>query len=328
MKIKKYSACCIAFTALQTTQAAPIELCVFDVLGSNGPTMSLAKDYALFAKQNNVEIQLKPYVVFHRLVNEFDNGSCQGIVADNFGTRKYNNFMATIGAVTAVPNYEVAQNIFYAISSPKLAHKMRTVDYEVVGYMPYGLAYLAGKDRSKSNLEQARGLRVAVLDSDPSQRRMAERVGMKPVLMTIDTAPALFNKGEFDIIPLPSVIYEPFEGEKSLGPKGGIFRYPMAMITMNFILKRGTYPKEFGQLSRDWFAKRTPQMFRLVRQWDASIPKHMWIEVSDIDRPGYEHLGSQLRKEFIDNKVYDSVMINLIRTLHCKQNPAYVECKK
>lgn len=313
---------------LNISHANTIQLCVFDLLGANGPSMSIAKDYSLFAKQNNVDIQLKNYSVFAQLVQDFDKKACDGIVGDNFGTRKYNNFMATIGAVAAIPDYQVAQNIFQAISTAKLAHKMKHNDYEVVGYMPYGFAYLAGKDRTINSLEKAKGLRVGVLSIDPSQRRMAERVGMKPILMTIDDAPARFAKGEFDIVPVPAIVYEPFEGEKALGPNGGVMNYPMALMTMNFILRQGTYPEGFAQKSRNWFAQKSPQMFRTVKQWDATIPKKMWVQIDEIDRKGYELLAAQLRKEFINNKVYDPVMMNLIHHLRCKNDPSFVECKK
>ena len=310
------------------SHANTIQLCVFDLLGANGPSMSIAKDYSLFAKQHNVDIQVKNFNVFSQLITAFDNKTCDGIVGDNFGTRKYNNFMATIGAVAAIPNYQVAQSVFQAISTPKLAHKMKQGDYEVIGYMPYGFAYLAGKDRSVNTLEKSKGLRIGVLSVDPSQRRMADRVGMQPILMTIDDAPARFAKGEFDIVPIPAIVYAPFEGEKALGPNGGVMNYPMALMTMNFILRQGNYPSDFAQKSRNWFAQKSPQMFRTVKQWDATIPNKMWVNIDEIDRKGYEHLASQLRKEFIDNKTYDPVMMNLIRHLHCNHNPSFIECKK
>lgn len=308
--------------------ANPLQLCVFDLLGSNGPSMSTAKDYSLFAQQNNVNIQLKTYNSFKHMLTDFDNKKCDGIVGDNFGTRKYNAFMSTIGAIAAIPNYQVAQQVFSAISSERLAYKMKQDGYEVLGYMPYGFAFLAGKDRTINTLEKAQGKTIGVLEADPSQKRMAERVGMKPILMTIDDAPARFSRGEFEIVPVPAIVYGPFEGEKVLGRSGGVVNYPMALMTMNFIFRQGSYPAEFAQLSRNWFAKRSPQMFRTAQQWDATIPAHMWVNISAIDRSGYEKLASQLRKEFIENKVYDPVMINLIRHLHCKQNPSFIECKK
>lgn len=328
MDLKKIFSSLAVIGLAQSAHANNIQLCVFDLLGANGPSMSLAKDYVLFAQQNKINIQLKTYTVFKNLLNDFDKQKCDGIVGDNFSTRKYNTFMATIGAIAAIPNYQIAQNIFTAISTTRLAYKMKQNDYEVVGYMPYGFAYLAGKDRSVNTLEKAKGLKIGVLEADPSQRRMADRVGMQPVLMTIDDAPARFAKGEFDIVPVPSIVYGPFEGDKALGPNGGVINYPMALMTMNFILRQGSYPDDFGQKSRNWFAQRSPQMFKTARQWDSSIPSNVWVNVSDIDRSSYERLSSQLRKEFIENKVYDPVMISLIRNLHCKQVPSFIECKK
>ena len=168
---------------------------------------------------------------------------------------------------------------------------------------------------------------IGVLAVDPSQKRMAERVGMKPILMTIDDAPARFTRGEFDIIPMPAIAYTAFEGDKILGPNGGVLKYPMALMTINFIFHNGTYPADFAQKSRQWFAQTSPRMFKTVAQWDASIPSGRWIQIKEIDREGYERLVSQLRKEFIENKVYDRVMLNLIRHLRCQEDKTFLECK-
>ena len=327
--MKSYLSGLLLFASINTySHAQSIQLCVFDLLGSNGPAMSLAKDYVLFAKQHQVNIQLKTYNHLKTMTTDFDKKACDGIVADNFATRKYNSFMSTIGAVAAIPDYVVAQSVFNAISTPKLAHKMKQGQYEVVGYMPYGFAYLATKDRNINTLEKAHGMKIGVLEVDPSQKRMAERVGMKPILMSIDDAPMRFSKGEFDIVPIPAIVYGPFEGEKVLGSNGGIVNYPMALMTMNFVLTQGKYPKEFGQQSRTWFAQRSPQMFRTAQQWDANIPPRVWIQIDKIDQSSYERLASQLRKEFIDNKIYDPVMMSVIRTLNCNRNPNFIECKK
>lgn len=310
------------------SSASQIELCVFDVMGVNGITMAVAKDYALAAKQWGVTIQPKVYTQLNEVIRDFDNKKCDGVVADNFSTRKYNLFMGTVGAIGAVPNYDIGQRVIMALSSPKLAPKLKTATHEVVGYMPYGLVYLMAKDRNLNSLEKVKGLRIGVLEEDPSQRRMAQKVGMKPVFMTFDNAASKFRNHEFDIVPAPLIIWEPFEGEKLIGSNGGIANYPMAFMTMNFILANANYPADFGQKSREWFSRQSPQLFKTVQRWDAKVPDKFWVQIPDIDRPSYDHLASQLRKEFIDNKIYDISMMTLIRHLRCVQEPNFVECKK
>ncbi|MFU8926640.1 putative solute-binding protein [Acinetobacter puyangensis] len=308
--------------------AVPIDLCVYDIMGTNGDTMAVAKDYALAAKQWDVEIRPKVYLKLEAAQSDFEQKKCRGLVADNFATKKYNNFMGTVGAIGAIPNYSIAQKVLAALGSPKLAAKLKNKEYEVVGYMPFGLVYFISKDRNIDSLQKLNGKRLGILASDPSQRRMAQKVGMKPVVMTFDNAASKFRAGEFDIVPAPLVVYQPFEVEKVLGSGGGIANYPLAFMSMNFILAQGDYPENFAQKSRQWFSEKSTQYMKTVLRWDNTVPKRMIYEIPEIDRSGYDLLLSQMRKEFVDNKTYDPAMIVLIRHLRCAQDPAFIECKK
>ncbi len=314
--------------ASSLASASQVSLCVFDIMGASGDTMAVAKDYALAAKQWGVEIEPKVYMNLGEATSDFEAKKCDGLVADNYATKKYNNFMGTLGAVGAIPDYSIAKKVLTVLGSPKLAKKMRTSNYEVVGYMPFGLAYFISRDRTINSLQQLNGKRLGVLDSDPSQRRMAQKVGMRPVSMTFDNAASKFRDGDFDIVPSPLVVYEPFEVQKTLGAAGGIADYPLAFMSMNFILRRGGYPDDFGQKSRQWFSKKVPQYMKTVERWDNTVPAKTRYSIPDIDRSGYDLLLSQMRKEFVGNKTYDKSMIVLITHLRCAQDPKFIECKK
>lgn len=329
IKQKLLMASCISAIGLsQSVMAAPLKLCVFDVMGANGITMLLARDYALFAQQQGVDIELKSYQKLDATMADFDQKKCDGVVADNFATRKYNVFMGTMGAVGAINDNNIAQRVITALGSPKLAHKMNHNGYEVVGYMPYGLAYFMSRNRELRKLEQIVGLRVGVLAEDPSQRRMAQKVGMKPVIMTFDNATTKFKNNDFDVVPAPLIVYEPFEIGKLLGNEGGIVNYPLAFMTMNFVFHQGKYQEGFGQQSREWFSKQSAQMMNAMKRWESKVPARMWVSIPEIDRTGYDRLVSQMRREFIANGVYDTSMITLIRHLRCRTDQQFIECKK
>lgn len=322
---------CVAFGVASFSQhslASDLNLCVFDIVGANGETMAVAKDYALAAKQWGVNITPIVYTKLDAAQNDFDHNKCGGLVADNFTSKKYNNFVGTIGAVGAVPNYAIAQKVLLALSNPKLANRMQNARYEVVGYMPYGLAYFITKDRSLNSLSQLNGKRLGVLSTDTSQRRIAQKVGMQPVYMNFDNATTKFRDNEFDLVPAPLIVYKPFEVEKIIGTQGGIINYPLALVTMNFILSKGNYPNDFAQKSRQWFSQRSGQMIKNVMRWDATVPKRVMYDISDIDRSGYDMLLAQLRKEFIENKTYDASMMILINHLRCAQDSQFIDCKK
>lgn len=310
------------------SHASKLNLCVFDLMGANGDIMSVAKDYALAAKEWGVEITPKVYMNANAAIRDFDSQKCDGIVADNFSTKKYNKFMGTIGAVGAIDNYDLAQKVLMAVSSNKLANKMKNQKYEVVGYMPYGLTYLHTKNREYKSISDLQNKKLAILDVDISQRRMAQKVGMSPVNSTVDNATEKFRNNEVDVLPAPLVAYEPLEIGKILGSEGGIVNYPLALFTMNFIISNDKYPTDFGQKSRQWFSQKTPQMIRTVKKWEASVPRQMIYEIPEMDHITYDRLLSQLRKEFIDTQVYDPAMITLMRHLRCAQDTKFIECKK
>lgn len=326
--IKKIVGIGLLSVVSQIAMANKLQICVFDIAGANGDTMNLMKDYVLAAKQWDVEIFPKVYTNLEKTVQDFEQKRCDGIVADNFTTRKYNSFMGTIGSVGTIPNYDIASRVFQALGSPRLTNKFNNRAYEVVGYIPYGFAYLFTKDRSINSLQSLSGKRLGIMETDPSQRRMAQRVGMTPIPMNIDNVATKFRRGEFDIVPVPLIAYQVFDGREILGEKGGVANYPLAMISMNLILHKGNYPIDFGQKSRRWFSQKSVKMMSTVEGWERHIPKHMFYDISKIDYPSYDRLMSQLRKEFIDNKTYDPTMINLIKGIRCKQDPQFIECKE
>lgn len=318
------------FTSLSTiTMASKIDFCVVDLMGANGDVMALAKDYALAAKQWGVDVNPIVYTNLTAAMRDFDAKKCQGIVADNFSMKKYNNFLGTIGAVGAISDYDVAQRVLAALASDRLINKMKNNKYEVVGYMPYGLTFFHTKDRSINSITDLQNKKLAILEADASQRRMAQKVGMQPISSTLDNIIGRFKANEVDVLPAPLVVYKPLELNKAIGNQGGILNYPLALFTMNFIVASDNdYPKDFGQKSRQWFSRKAPQLIKQVERWDNSVPKNVIYNIPEIDHASYDRLLSQLRKEFIDNQIYDNAMINLIRHIRCNQDPKFLECKQ
>ena len=324
--IKKMIGAGLMTGIVNLAQANTLNICVFDLAGANGDTMNLMRDYTLAAKEWGVEVDIQVHSILASAMEAFEQKKCKGLVADNYSTKKFNNFMGTIGAVGAMPNYEIAHRLFLALGSPKLKSKFINKNYEVVGYIPYGFAYFFTKDRSITSVQQLAGKRLGIMEVDPSQRRMAQKVGMVPIGMNIDNIATKFRRGEFDIVPSPLVGYQVFDGKAILGERGGVANYPLAFISMNLVLHRGNYPEDFGSKSRQWFSQKSGHMIRVVQSWEKHIPAHMFYTIPKIDYPSYDKLTSQLRKEFIDNLTYDNTMINLMRHLRCSNDKNFIEC--
>lgn len=71
---------------------------------------------------------------------------------------------------------------------------MQSKGYEVVGMMPYGLVYFVSKDRKVNSVEKLAGKKYAVLAVDPTQRRMAQRIGMNAIDVSYDDVAGRFVK--------------------------------------------------------------------------------------------------------------------------------------
>ncbi|XID75088.1 putative solute-binding protein [Alkanindiges sp. WGS2144] len=302
-------------------------ICAFDLGGASGDNFALMKDYVLAAKKWNVDITLKAYGDEGAALRDFKAGQCDGLVATSFVTREFNSYTGSINAIGAVPSNVVARNVLMLMGNPKAAGDMVEGEYEAAGIIPIGSAYFVTKDRNINTLAKIEGKRIGVLEVDPVQRRMAQKVGAKPVLMTIDNAGQKFQAGQVDILPAPSMAYIPLEVYRSMGASGGIARFPLSFMSLNLVLKKNAYPAGFGQKSRSWFSAQTPRLMNKVSRDDGSVPAKYWFDIPSEDQVGYLRLLRQMRIEFVQNKTYNPKMMSLLKKLRCQQDPSNYECK-
>jgi hypothetical protein len=308
------------------TSANAQTICAFDLGGSSGDNYALMKDYVLAAKKWNVDITLKPYSSEGAALQDFKSGQCDGLVATSFVTRNFNSYTGSINAIGAIPSNVIARNLLMLMGNPRVAGDMVEGDYEAAGIIPLGSAYLTTKDRNTNTLAKIEGKRIGVLEVDPVQRRMALKVGAKPVLMTIDNAGSKFEKGQIDILPAPSMAYTPLEVYRSMGAKGGVARFPLSFMSLNLILKKSAYPAGYGQKSRNWFASQAPRLMAKVARDDGNVPDKYWFDIPSEDQVGYLRILRQMRIEFVQNKTYNPRMMSLLKRLRCQQDATNYEC--
>lgn len=307
--------------------ARDTDWCVYDLGGANGDVMQLMKDYAVAAQAWGVNIRSIVYQNDEQAVEDFNAKKCDAVVGTNFSTKSLNNFTGTIGAVGLIPNHQVARSLFMALASPNVAQYMIDQGHEVVGWVPVGATYFMVKDRKINSITQLTGRRLGVLKYDLSQERMARRVGAVPVKMTVGNAAQKFISDEIDVLAAPVYAYQPFELHKALGRNGGVINYPISYLSMMFIVRQSEFPKDYGQKSRNWFKARTPQMMQDVIKWEKSLPTRYWYDIPLSDRTSYRRLVAQLRKEFIENRLYDRTLTNMVFRINCAYSPEYFECK-
>jgi hypothetical protein len=302
------------------------EICVYDPMGASGDIFSLMKDYQLTAKSFGVDLKLVPYSDEHSVVKAFKNQRCDAAVLTDFSSRQFNSYTGSMNAIGAMTNNAMAKVVFGLMGNPKLDADMVSGDFEVAGIFPLGLAYIITKDRQLDNLSKWKGIRFAVLDTDPAQYDMVKKVGANPVPITIANMGSKFNSGQIDAMGVPILAFKAFELQKGMGTTGTMFRFPVTFVGVNVVTHRQAFPDGFGAKSRRWFAAQTPRLMDSVIRLDNSVPNQYWSELSTNDKVGYIRLMREMRVKLIKDGIYNKKMTTLLKKVRCQQDPTAQEC--
>ncbi len=319
----------LALTAtllLSNTAQAKQSFCVFDLVGTAGDVYALMKDYSLAAKGWGADIELKPYTDERVAAEDFKAGKCDGVSISGMRGRQFNAFTGSIDAIGALPDLKLAVNVMQLLAKPQLANDMVNGNYEVVGVIPVGAAYLFVNDKSLNTLAKAAGKKIAVLDYDKAQAKMVQQVGAQPVSADITNFGSKFNNGQVDIIGAPIVAYKPLELYKGLGTKGGIVRFPILQVTGNVIIRKDKFPAGFGQKSREWVATQLPRAFTMLGKLEKDVPAKYWMEIPANDKIGYVKLMRESRIALTKEGIYNKKMMSLLKKVRCQSDPSSFEC--
>lgn len=321
-KIAMGALACAAAMGVQAKQT----VCVFDLVGKNGDVYSLMRDYQLAAKNWGADIELRVSQNEAVIAEDFKAGKCDGISVTGMRGRQFNKFTGSLDAIGAITNTNLASKIMQGLASPTFAKFMVSGQYEVVGVVPIGDAYLMVNDRSINTVAKAAGKKIAVLDYDEAQKILVSQVGAQPVQADITNFGSKFNNGQVDIIGAPAAAFKPLELHKGLGTKGAIVNYPILQVTGNVIIRKDKFPAGYGQKSRDWIASQLPRAATILGKMKADIPAKYWMEVPAADKPGYQKLMRQSRIDLTKRGIYDKQMMKLLWQFRCKQDPKNFEC--
>lgn len=302
------------------------KVCIFDLLGANGPVFAQMKDYKTAALDWGVELVLKPYTSERVAAEDFKSGLCDAVSFTGIRSRQFNSFTGSLDAVGAMPTYAHLKSVIATISTNKAAKLMTSDPYEVVGIFPGGAVYLFVRDRRIDTVGELAGKRFAVMDSDPAQTDMVAFVGASPVGTSIANMYSKFNNGSVDITYGPAIVYEAMELHKGLQPAGGVIRFSLAQMTMQILIKSNEFPEGFGQKSRNYALSQFDQGVKLVNRYESKIPEKFWIDIPESDKNRYMEVFRQSRIRLRDKGIYNSKTLKVMRMLRCKKSPSQQEC--
>jgi len=313
-------------TMANVVHAAPKKMCVFDLLGANGPSYAQMKDYKTVALAWGVELDLKPYTSERVAAEDFKAGLCDAVSFTGIRARQFNAFTGSLDAIGAMPSYEHLKSVISTISSKKAAKLMFTDPYEVVGIFPGGAAYMFVNDRAIDTVGELAGKRIAILDSDPAQVEMVSFVGASPVGTSIANMFSKFNNGSVDVTYGPAIVYEAMELYKGLEPNGGVINFSLVQLTIQILVRKSEFPEGFGQQSREYSLGQFDSVVALINKYESKIPKKLWITLPEVDKEGYLEVFRQSRLRLREKGIYNAKTLKLMRMVRCKKDPQQAEC--
>ncbi|MEC7121069.1 MAG: putative solute-binding protein [Pseudomonadota bacterium] len=311
-----------------------LTLCIYDPLGTRGDAYGFAKDYVLQMPKFGIKkpVELKVYTNEAVVAEDFKAGQCDGAAMSTLRAREFNPFTGSVDSIGAIPSYKHLSGVLQTLARPEMAKYMTHLDYEVVGLIPLGAAYIMVNDRSINTLAKAAGKKIAVLDFDKSQAKLVQQVGAQPVSVDLATIAGAFNNKQVDIIAGPAVIFKPLELHRGMTDaqgkaKGAIIRFPVLQVTATLVVNRKKFnDPAANQKIREYVASQLQTAYNYVDKSEADIPAQYWMDVPATDKPGYQKLMRESRIAMTKDGTYDKTMMSLLKRVRCRFEPTNYEC--
>ncbi|ODM00526.1 RND transporter [Acinetobacter pittii] len=300
--------------------------CAYDPIGSQGDITRRLNDIRLYAQQYQVKFKVITYQKEQQAIQAFDDGKCSGLAASNFNTYRYNQFMGSTAGIGLIPNNRTAKSFLQLLNHPTIEKRLVSKNYEAVGMIPIGTAYMVLKNKRLSRVAQLRNQRIGVLPNNPPQQALVRSVGAQPVYVDLSNAIAQFKQNKIDIVPAPVYGLLPYNLQKEFGLDTQVINFPLAYFGVNLIIKPQAYPANFGRKIRGWFVHNSQLLTNRATQWENHLPAYYWVDVSFYEKQSYDVMVAKIRNQYVLSGYYDAYFVQLMKRLRCMDDPRYFEC--
>jgi ABC-type amino acid transport substrate-binding protein len=300
--------------------------CAYDPIGSQGDITRRLNDIRLYAQQYQVKFKVVTYQKEQQAIQAFDDGKCSGLAASNFNTYRYNQFMGSTAGIGLIPNNRTAKSFLQLLNHPTIEKRLVSKDYEAVGMIPIGTAYMVLKNKNLSRVAQLRNQRIGVLPNNPPQQALVRSVGARPVYVDLSNAIVQFKQNKIDIVPAPVYGLLPYNLQKEFGQDTQVINFPLAYFGVNLIIKPQAYPANFGRKIRGWFVQNSQLLTNRATQWENHLPAYYWVDVSFYEKQSYDVMVAKIRNQYVLSGYYDAYFVQLMKRLRCMDDPRYFEC--
>ncbi|AZB91548.1 RND transporter [Acinetobacter pittii] len=300
--------------------------CAYDPIGSQGDITRRLNDIRLYAQQYQVKFKVVTYQKEQQAIQAFDDGKCSGLAASNFNTYRYNQFMGSTAGIGLIPNNRTTKSFLQLLNHPTIEKRLISKNYEAIGMIPIGTAYMVLKNKNLSRVAQLRNQRIGVLPNNPPQQALVRSVGAQPVYVDLSNAIAQFKQNKIDIIAAPVYGLLPYNLQKEFGPDTQVINFPLAYFGVNLIIKPQAYPANFGRKIRGWFVQNSQLLTNRATQWENHLPAYYWVDVSFYEKQSYDVMVAKIRNQYVLSGYYDAYFVQLMKRLRCMDDPRYFEC--
>lgn len=326
LKVKKICLALILSVIAVASWAEDQVWCAYDPIGSQGDITRRLNDIRLYAQQYQVKFKVVTYQKEQQAIQAFDDGKCSGLAASNFNTYRYNQFMGSTAGIGLIPNNRTAKSFLQLLNHPTIEKRLVSKNYEAIGMIPIGTAYMVLKNRNLSRVAQLRNQRIGVLPNNPPQQALVRSVGAQPVYVDLSNAIAQFKQNKIDIIAAPVYGLLPYNLQKEFGPNTQVINFPLAYFGVNLIIKPQAYPANFGRKIRGWFVQNSQLLTNRATQWENHLPAYYWVDVSFYEKQSYDVMVAKIRNQYVLSGYYDAYFVQLMKRLRCMDDPRYFEC--
>ncbi len=326
LKVKKIFLALILSVTAVASWAEDQVWCAYDPIGSQGDITRRLNDIRLYAQQYQVKFKVVTYQKEQQAIQAFDDGKCSGLAASNFNTYRYNQFMGSTAGIGLIPNNRTAKSFLQLLNHPTIEKRLVSKNYEAIGMIPIGTAYMVLKNKNLSRVAQLRNQRIGVLPNNPPQQALVRSVGAQPVYVDLSNAIAQFKQNKIDIIAAPVYGLLPYNLQKEFGPDTQVINFPLAYFGVNLIIKPQAYPANFGRKIRGWFVQNSQLMTNRATQWENHLPAYYWVDVSFYEKQSYDVMVAKIRNQYVLSGYYDAYFVQLMKRLRCMDDPRYFEC--
>lgn len=287
--------------------------------------------YPKLKRSASTDVKLKVYTDERVLSEDFKAKKCDGAGMSNIRARQFNGFVGSLDAIGAILSYRQMSEAITVLAQPQFESLMTNQNYEVIGIVPVGAAYIMVNDRKINNLAKAAGRKVAVFDFDKSQAQLVQRIGAQPISVDFTSVGGKFNNGEVDIMAAPALLFNPFELYKGMTGdngqiKGAIIRFPIMQVTGTLMMHRNKFPTGLGQIIREVTAMQLAPAYQFIYETENEIPVKYWMDIPEADRQGYIKMMREARIAMTKEGHYDPRMMQLLKRVRCKFEPTHYEC--